>query len=33
MISAGTLPYFSYSVLYDAEAGTIGFKPRDPAGP
>ncbi len=33
VISAGTLPYFSYSVLYDAQAGTIGFKPRDPAGP
>ena len=32
-ISAGTLPYLSYSVLYDAQAGTIGFKPRDPAGP
>lgn len=33
VISAGTLPYFSYAVLYDAKAGTIGFKPRDPAGP
>lgn len=32
-ISVGTLPYFSYAVLYDAEAGTIGFKPRDPAAP
>ena len=33
VISAGTLPYLSYAVLYDAKAGTIGFKPRDPAGP
>ncbi|RYC32495.1 hypothetical protein D3273_08890 [Lichenibacterium minor] len=32
-ISAGTLPYLSYEVLYDARAGTIGFKPRDPAEP
>ena len=28
-ITAGTLPYFSYAVLYDAEAGTIGLKRRD----
>ena len=27
-ISAGTLPYFSYTVLYDAKAGTMGFRPR-----
>lgn len=32
-ISVGSLPYLSYAVLYDAEAGTMGFKPRDPAGP
>jgi hypothetical protein len=24
----GTLPYFSFSVLYDARAGTIGLKRR-----
>ena len=28
-IAAGTLPYFSYAVLYDAKAGTIGLKRRD----
>ncbi len=28
-IAAGTLPYFSYAVLYDARAGTIGLKRRD----
>ncbi len=28
-LSAGTLPFFSYAVLYDAKAGTIGFKQRD----
>lgn len=28
-ITAGTLPYFSYAVLYDAKAGTIGLKRRD----
>ncbi len=33
VISAGILPYLAYAVLYDAKAGTIGFKPRDPAGP
>ena len=27
-ISAGTLPYFSYMVLYDARSGRVGFKPR-----
>ena len=27
-ISAGTLPYLSYAVLYDAKAGAMGFKPR-----
>jgi hypothetical protein len=32
-ISVGSLPYLSYAVLYDAEAGIMGFKPRDPAGP
>ena len=32
-ISAGTLAYLRYAVLYDAKAGTIGFKARDPAGP
>lgn len=32
-ISVGSLPYMSYAVLYDSAAGTIGFKPRDPAGP
>jgi hypothetical protein len=31
VISAGTLPYLEYAVLYDARAGTIGFKRRDPA--
>ena len=30
VISAGTLPFLGYAVLYDAKAGTIGFKPRDP---
>lgn len=33
VISAGTLPYFNYAVLYDARAGTIGFKPRAPGAP
>ena len=28
-VSAGTLPFFSYAILYDAKAGTIGFKTRD----
>ena len=32
-ISVGSLPFLSYAVLYDADAGTMGFKPRDPAGP
>ena len=27
-ISAGTLPFLSYTVLYDAKAGLMGFKPR-----
>lgn len=31
-LSFGSLPYLSYAVLYDSEAGTMGFKPRDPAG-
>ena len=31
-ISAGTLPYFSYAVLYDARNGTMGFKRRMPGG-
>ena len=29
-LAVGTLPYFSYAVLYDSQAGTIGFKARDP---
>ena len=33
VISAGTLPYLDYAVLYDAKAGTMGFKRRDPAQP
>ena len=32
-LSAGTMPFFSYKVLYDAGSGTMGFKPRDPADP
>jgi hypothetical protein len=27
-ISAGSLPYFAFSVLYDGENGIIGLKPR-----
>ena len=27
-LSAGALPFFSYAVLYDAKAGTMGFKAR-----
>ena len=32
-MSAGTLPFLSYEVLYDAKTGKMGFKPRDPAAP
>ena len=32
-LSAGTLPFFSYALLYDAKAGAIGFKPRDTSTP
>lgn len=32
-LSFGSLPYLTYAVLYDAEAGTVGFKKRDPAAP
>ncbi|MGI3903471.1 MAG: hypothetical protein ACRYGP_19595 [Janthinobacterium lividum] len=32
-LAVGTLPYFSYAVLYDSQAGTIGFKARDPNEP
>ncbi len=32
-LAVGTLPYLSYAVLYDSQAGTIGFKARGPAGP
>ena len=32
-LSAGSLPFFSYAVLYDARTGTMGFKPRGPAAP
>ncbi len=28
-ISAGSLPFFYFAVLYDAKAGTMGFKGRD----
>ncbi len=28
-ISAGTLPFLVYAVLFDGKAGLIGFKPRD----
>ncbi len=31
LIAAGLTPYFAYSVLYDAEQGLIGFKPRTPS--
>jgi hypothetical protein len=27
-ISAGLMPYFGWSVLYDAQRGLIGLKPR-----
>ena len=29
-ISAGTLPFFSYDVLYNSRSGVIGFRKRDP---
>ena len=32
-LAVGTLPYFSYAVLYDSQAGTMGFKARDPTAP
>lgn len=32
-ISAGSLPYFSYAVLYDSKNGTMGFKPRGAGEP
>jgi hypothetical protein len=27
-ISAGVMPYYAYTVLYDTEAGVVGLKPR-----
>jgi hypothetical protein len=32
-INAGMLPYFDFSVLYDAEKGVIGLKRREPSVP
>ena len=32
-LAVGTLPYLSYAVLYNSQAGTIGFKARDPNEP
>ena len=32
-ISAGTLPFFSYDVLYDSKMGTMGFRRRVPQAP
>ncbi len=32
-ISVGTLPFVSYAVLYDAQAGAIGFRMLAPAAP
>ena len=32
-IITGPLPFYSYDVLFDAAAGTIGFKPRPAAAP
>ena len=32
-LSFGSLPYLTYAVLYDADAGTVGFRRRDPAAP
>jgi hypothetical protein len=30
VVFAGVAPYFAYSVLYDARAQRIGFRPRPP---
>jgi hypothetical protein len=35
MVMSGLTPYFAYSILYDPEQGTVGFRPRPavPQGP
>lgn len=32
-INAGTLPYFDFPFLYDAERGVLGLERREPAVP
>ena len=32
-IVAGTVPFFSFAVLYDNKAGAIGLKPRNELPP